>query len=297
LYYSTVLYSIGNGTEEIVQALQPHLIHLPLPSSWAPQSKLVYKPWLNEQDTHDICFASIHLYDGPAFYPGSGQGSTTSTTTTPTNNNSTNNNSNIINIPLTPLKPGPNDNIQSKIKLSKNKREELHKIASQEFRCKIQQLLLPKLQSFQPNLLFLSAGFDAHIDDYYHYLSEEDIHWVTEQLIDCCRSSHNNNNNNNNNNSDGFIGVISILEGGYSLVPLFPDHSSHSNSNSQSNSSMTSGTGSGSGQKRRSTHNSGGSGSTSTVPLVGGGGAVVGGEVNNTLKYGQCVGDGGLVKR
>ena len=66
-------------------------------------------------------------------------------------------------------------------------------------------MLIPKLQKFQPDLLFISAGFDAHVDDFYHYLTESDIHWVTEELSKIVHSHEHG------------IGVISILEGGYSL--------------------------------------------------------------------------------
>lgn len=54
----------GNGTEDIVRNLAPRLVHLPLPSSWAPVSKMEYKPWYNEQDDQEVLFASIHKYDG-----------------------------------------------------------------------------------------------------------------------------------------------------------------------------------------------------------------------------------------
>jgi acetoin utilization deacetylase AcuC-like enzyme len=54
----------GNGTEEIVRNLTPRKVFLPLPSSWAPVSKLVYKPWLNEQDSKEVLFSSIHLFGG-----------------------------------------------------------------------------------------------------------------------------------------------------------------------------------------------------------------------------------------
>lgn len=34
-------------------------------------------------------------------------------------------------------------------------------------------MLLPALHAFEPTLLFISAGFDAHSDDLYHFLSEK----------------------------------------------------------------------------------------------------------------------------
>lgn len=40
------------------------MINLPLPSSWAPVSKLSYKPWLNEKDKDEVFFGSIQLFAG-----------------------------------------------------------------------------------------------------------------------------------------------------------------------------------------------------------------------------------------
>lgn len=46
----------------------------------------------------------------------------------------------------------------------------------------MQTQLLPALRSFRPDLVFISAGFDAHVDDMYHFLTEADMHWVTQQI-------------------------------------------------------------------------------------------------------------------
>jgi acetoin utilization deacetylase AcuC-like enzyme len=54
----------GNGTEDIIRNLRPRSIHLPLPSSWAPVQRSIYKPWLNEQDAEEVLFASINLVAG-----------------------------------------------------------------------------------------------------------------------------------------------------------------------------------------------------------------------------------------
>ena len=62
--------------------------------------------------------------------------------------------------------------------------------------------------TFAPDLLFISAGFDAHFDDLYHYLTEEDYHWLTEQLCTTVIPQGGK--------------VISILEGGYSLSSPIP---------------------------------------------------------------------------
>jgi acetoin utilization deacetylase AcuC-like enzyme len=136
----------GNGTEEIVRNLTPRKVFLPLPSSWAPVSKLVYKPWLNEQDSKEVLFSSIHLFGGETetesekalfklfnslffffvgeiFYPGSGAESP----------EDINNNNNIINITLSPVGPGPWDPV-ARGKLTQTKREGYCKQASEEFR-------------------------------------------------------------------------------------------------------------------------------------------------------------------
>lgn len=47
---------------------------------------------------------------------------------------------------------------------------------------KVSKQLLPQLKSFQPDLLFLSSGFDAHYDDLYHFLTENDFYWLTKEL-------------------------------------------------------------------------------------------------------------------
>ena len=61
-------------------------------------------------------------------------------------------------------------------------RSEYCRLASKEMRAKVSSQLLPRLRTFSPDLLFISAGFDAHYDDLYHFLDESDFHWLTEQL-------------------------------------------------------------------------------------------------------------------
>lgn len=73
----------GNGTEDIVRNLRPREVHLPLPSSWAPQSKLCYKPWLDETDSNEVFFSSIQLYAEERFYPGSGKDEVPAVISTP----------------------------------------------------------------------------------------------------------------------------------------------------------------------------------------------------------------------
>jgi acetoin utilization deacetylase AcuC-like enzyme len=77
------------------------------------------------------------------------------------------------------------------------------------FRRAIEQHWLPALESFRPEWLFISAGFDAHRSDPLGglQLTEEDYAWVTRQL---CRVAE----------DYGEGRIVSSLEGGYHLEAL-----------------------------------------------------------------------------
>jgi acetoin utilization deacetylase AcuC-like enzyme len=78
-----------------------------------------------------------------------------------------------------------------------------------EFRQKYNSLILPALKKFKPDLLLISAGFDAHKDDPLASirLVEDDFKWITQELMIiadiCCKGR-----------------IISALEGGYNLKAL-----------------------------------------------------------------------------
>ena len=80
---------------------------------------------------------------------------------------------------------------------------------SEAFRAAVTQHWLPALEAFKPQLLYISAGFDAHREDDMGNLGlvDADYEWVTRQLMDVaarhCRGR-----------------VVSCLEGGYVLNPL-----------------------------------------------------------------------------
>lgn len=159
--------------------------------------KRKYKPWWSENDANDVHFSSIQLYAGDNFYPCSGSDEIEVSSSLGASGGKGASN-NVVNIGLTSI--SGNSNSKS---LSQKKRREYCDQASNEFRTKISSMLLPSLRAFKPDLVFISAGFDGHVDDKYHYLTEEDYHWVTEAL---CNVAELNN-----------APVISILEGGYSL--------------------------------------------------------------------------------
>src|SRR5689334_882534 len=77
------------------------------------------------------------------------------------------------------------------------------------FRQAVERFWLPALERFRPQLVFVSAGFDAHRDDPLAYLklADEDYRWVTERLVDVAER-------------DAEGRVVSTLEGGYNTQAL-----------------------------------------------------------------------------
>jgi acetoin utilization deacetylase AcuC-like enzyme len=75
---------------------------------------------------------------------------------------------------------------------------------------------LPALEEFAPQLIYISAGFDAHREDDMGNLGlvEADYAWVTHQLVNVA-----------NRHCQGRI--ISALEGGYALSALARSVAAH----------------------------------------------------------------------
>ncbi len=80
---------------------------------------------------------------------------------------------------------------------------------SSEFREAMNTVILPALDLFAPDLIIISAGFDAHVRDPLGslQLTEEDFSWVTLKLMEV---------------ADQFCSgrIVSVLEGGYDLQGL-----------------------------------------------------------------------------
>jgi acetoin utilization deacetylase AcuC-like enzyme len=78
-----------------------------------------------------------------------------------------------------------------------------------EFREAITSVILPRLDSFGPDLIVVSAGFDAHERDPLGNLNlfEDDYAWVTRKLMEVA-----------DKHATGRI--VSVLEGGYDLQGL-----------------------------------------------------------------------------
>lgn len=80
---------------------------------------------------------------------------------------------------------------------------------SSEFRAAIERDWLPALQRQQPQMIFISAGFDAHRDDPLGglMLNDDDFGWVTSQLTSLAGVLCNGR-------------IVSTLEGGYDADAL-----------------------------------------------------------------------------
>lgn len=86
----------------------------------------------------------------------------------------------------------------------------------EEFRMVVNDVWLPRLRAFKPEMILISAGFDAHYEDDMGNLKlvEKDYAWVTTQLKQV---------------ADEFAQgrIVSMLEGGYSLSALARSVAAH----------------------------------------------------------------------
>jgi acetoin utilization deacetylase AcuC-like enzyme len=80
---------------------------------------------------------------------------------------------------------------------------------SPEFRAAVTESWLPALDRFQPQMVFVSAGFDAHRDDDMSHVSLEDSDflWVSERIAEVAGRSASGR-------------IVSSLEGGYEFHSL-----------------------------------------------------------------------------
>ncbi len=127
-------------------------------------------------DDASLFYASTHQ---SPLYPGTGAASETGV-------------GNIVNAPLPPMS------------------------GAREFRQAFQRTILPALDAFRPEMLLISAGFDAHRADPLAQLAldESDYTWVTEQLLDVAARHAGGR-------------VVSALEGGYDLAALAASAAAH----------------------------------------------------------------------
>jgi acetoin utilization deacetylase AcuC-like enzyme len=124
-----------------------------------------------------VLFASTHQMP---LYPGTGDVHETGA------------HGNVLNVPLAPATGGA------------------------EMRAVYDTMILPAIADFEPDLILVSAGFDAHAADPLANLrwTEEDYRWLTHRLCDlaqdCCAGR-----------------LVSCLEGGYDLDALAASVAAH----------------------------------------------------------------------
>jgi acetoin utilization deacetylase AcuC-like enzyme len=84
------------------------------------------------------------------------------------------------------------------------------------FRAAFKSRILPRLADYRPELIIISAGFDAHYRDPLANinLDETDFVWATQQVMDVADRC-----------ADGRI--VSLLEGGYDLQALADSAAAH----------------------------------------------------------------------
>ena len=87
---------------------------------------------------------------------------------------------------------------------------------SAKFRAAFENLILPQLTRFGPELIIISAGFDGHYRDPLASLNlkAEDFGWVTKKLMDLADQTAGGR-------------VVSVLEGGYDLQGLQESVAAH----------------------------------------------------------------------
>lgn len=80
---------------------------------------------------------------------------------------------------------------------------------SADFRSAITDTWFPALEAYKPQMLFISAGFDAHLEDPLASVAllDQDFVWITQKLMDIADRHANGR-------------IVSMLEGGYALPAL-----------------------------------------------------------------------------
>ena len=85
-----------------------------------------------------------------------------------------------------------------------------------QFRQAFESTILPRLREFRPDIIIISAGFDAHMRDPLASLNlnEEDFGWATRKIMEVAEASAGSR-------------IVSVLEGGYDLEGLAGSAAAH----------------------------------------------------------------------
>lgn len=213
----------GNGTEEIVRQLVPTVekARIRTPFAVGELATQRFRPWLDETDIHNVFFASTHGYgarglefantpSGGWFYPASGRSQITDAISNPSAVESPNLTDFLLSQTWTRMGEDAKTNCCKILNcgLGLPTRESVPGMQRLEVRDTYRKKILPLLRDFDPDIIFVSAGFDAHKKDSMNFgyvgMVEDDYEWVTEQLVrlanTCCNGR-----------------IVSVLEGGYKI--------------------------------------------------------------------------------
>jgi len=209
----------GNGTEAVVQNTTPAAPKFNFSTPYCEGAITVptYRPWLDETDHEEVFFASVHGYGrarGFNFYPGSGPTDDTRHVGDylTTEEAAQWNEEGVVDDPYhvataksDSTAQGPTPWVVDVGMEGTGKKAERGAAWRRVWRGKT----LPAIAAFKPDLVLISAGFDAHAKDDIQGpvnlgVKEADYEWLTEELCKiantCCQGR-----------------VISVLEGGYRI--------------------------------------------------------------------------------
>jgi hypothetical protein len=213
----------GNGTEEIIRQLVPNVEKTVIRTPFAVGELGAprYRPWLDETDVHNVFFASTHGYGprglefaeaptGGWFYPASGKTNTSDAIKNPSMVESPNLTDFLLSQTWTRMGEDARSNCCKILNcgLGLPGPDAIPGMQRLELRDTYRQDILPRLREFDPDIIFISAGFDGHKKDSMNFgyigMVEDDYEWVTEQLVlsakTCCNGR-----------------IVSVLEGGYKM--------------------------------------------------------------------------------
>lgn len=214
----------GNGTEEIIRQLVPtvekSIVRTPFVNGELSSQR--YSPWLDETDINDVFFASVHGYgsrgldatdmpqQGGWFYPASGKTQTTDAIANPSMAETPNLMDFILSQTWTRMGEDSRANCCKIVNcgLGLPTRDAVPGMQRLEVRNTYRKKILPRLREFDPDMIFISAGFDAHKKDTMNFgyvgMVEDDYEWVTEQIVKIANTCCNGR-------------IVSVLEGGYKI--------------------------------------------------------------------------------
>mmetsp|Transcript_68148 Transcript_68148/g.76290 ORF Transcript_68148/g.76290 Transcript_68148/m.76290 type:complete len:1033 (-) Transcript_68148:54-3152(-) len=213
----------GNGTEEIIRQLVPTVEkqRIRTPFVTGDMATQRYRPWLDETDIDNVFFASTHGYgpralefvntpSGGWFYPASGKSQISDAINNPSVVETPNLTDFLLSQTWTQMGDDARGNCCKILNcgLSLPTGDAIPGMQRLEVRDTYRKQILPTLREFDPDIIFISAGFDAHKKDSMNFgyvgMVEDDYEWVTEQLVrvanTCCKGR-----------------IVSVLEGGYKI--------------------------------------------------------------------------------